>query len=233
MFCNATADYRPLTSISASPLESVTRPEVGNHSSFDSIINDKQRSQKDSLFKKTHYHSSMSSDSVFGDDYHFQKGHLLPPNQLFQPLSVHSISSIHSLAKEDDTMISVSSFLILFASYKVINDIYILQMLGGHVCHQSISSLVEASPCICVEKQKHSAAQGISIYPDLYDLPNKARIVENPSIDSTSSYQFGGDQMIKAQQGVLEWQSLEDSCLSADGEEMVSACEFLFPHFQQ
>jgi hypothetical protein len=32
--------------------------------------------------------------------------------------------------------------------------------------------------------------------------------------------------MIKAQQGVLERQSLEDNCLSADGEELSSACTF-------
>ena len=106
MFNNA-ADLGPLTSISASPPENSTRPQVGNHLSFDSIIDDDQRSQEDSLFGKTHYRSSMSSDSVFGDDYHFQNG-LLPPNQ-FRPLSVHSISGIHSPMKEDDTMISVSN----------------------------------------------------------------------------------------------------------------------------
>ena len=109
MFNNA-GDLGPLTSISASPPESSTRLHVGNRSSFDSIIDDEQRlSQEDSLFEKTHYRSSMSSDSVFGDDYHFQGG-LLPPNQ-FRPVSVHSISSIHSPMKEDDTMISVSSIL--------------------------------------------------------------------------------------------------------------------------
>ena len=106
MFNNAT-DLGPLTSISASPPENATRPQVGNRSSFDSIIDDDQRSQEDSLFEKTHYRSSMSSDSVFGDDYQFQNG-LLPPNQ-FRPLSVLSINSIHSPMKEDDTMISVSN----------------------------------------------------------------------------------------------------------------------------
>ena len=61
-----------------------------------------------------------------------------------------------------------------------------------------------------------------------YESPNKARIVEKPSIASTSSYQFGGERMIKAQHGLLERQSLEDNCLSADGEDMASACEFGF-----
>jgi serine/arginine repetitive matrix protein 2 len=103
-----------------------------------------------------------------------------------------------------------------------------LQMLGGgHVRRRSIGSLIEASPCVRVEKRKHSAAQGIQLYKgeDPYDSSNKARIVEKPSIASNSSYQFGGERMIKAQRGLLERQSLEDSCLSADGEEMANACE--------
>ena len=101
---------------------------------------------------------------------------------------------------------------------------------GGHVRRRSIRSLVEASPCVRIEKRKHSAAQEIQIYngQDDYDSPNKARIVEKPSIASTSSYQFGGERMIKAQRGVLERQSLEDNCLSADGEEKSGVCEFFF-----
>jgi hypothetical protein len=64
-----------------------------------------------------------------------------------------------------------------------------------------------------------------------YDSPNKAQILEKPSIASTSLYQFGGEQMIKAQWGVLEWQSLEDNCLSAEGEEILGACEFFLSSF--
>jgi serine/arginine repetitive matrix protein 2 len=109
MFNNA-ADHGPLTSISASPPDSAAMPHIANRSSFDSIIDDEQRSQEDSLFEKTHYRSSIWSDSVFGDDYPFQSG-LFPPNQ-FQPLSVHSIGSIHSPIKEDDTMISMSGIFI-------------------------------------------------------------------------------------------------------------------------
>ena len=107
---------------------------------------------------------------------------------------------------------------------------------GGHVRRRSIGSLIEASPCVRVEKRKHSASQGIQIYKDEdnnpYDSPNKARIVEKPSISSTSSYQFGGERMIKAQQGLLERQSLEDNCLSADGEEKASACKCFFHLFR-
>ena len=118
MFSNA-ADHGPLTSISASPPESASKLHVGNRSSFDSVIDDEQRlSQEDSLFEKTHYRSSVSSDySFFGDDYSIHSDGLLPPNQFFRPLSVLSTSSSfhgHSPMKEDDTMISVRSVFIFF-----------------------------------------------------------------------------------------------------------------------
>jgi hypothetical protein len=106
MFSNP-ADHGALTSISASPPESATSPHFAK--SFDSILDDEQRSSvEDSLFEKAHHRSSMSSDSVFGEDYSLQNG-LLPPNQ-FRPLSVLSINSVHSPTKEDDTMISMGDF---------------------------------------------------------------------------------------------------------------------------
>ena len=64
--------------------------------SIDSI-DDEQRSQEDSLFEKSHCRSSMSSDSLFGEDYHLKNG-LLPPNP-FRPVSVRSIERIHSPVK--------------------------------------------------------------------------------------------------------------------------------------
>ena len=107
---------------------------------------------------------------------------------------------------------------------------------GGHVCHQSMDSVVDASPCVQVEKRKHSELRGIGFGLDEFgafgDSPNKARIVDKPSIASTSltssmsSFAFGDEHMIKAQQGLLEWQSLEDSCLIADGEDLSGSCMF-------
>ena len=99
---------------------------------------------------------------------------------------------------------------------------------GGHVRRCSIGSIMEASPCVRVEKRKHalfSDTQTKKGYDSHYDSSNKARIVEKPSIASTSSYQFGGERMIKAQHGLLERQSLEDSCLIADGEDLSASCE--------
>jgi serine/arginine repetitive matrix protein 2 len=91
---------------------------------------------------------------------------------------------------------------------------------GGHVRRRSIGSMIQHSPCARVEKKKPSAdvekhvlLEGIS--------PNKARVIEKPSIVSTTSSKFGGERMIRARQGVLERQSLEGSCLVAEGEELV------------
>ncbi|KAJ6451363.1 hypothetical protein C8R47DRAFT_1229888 [Mycena vitilis] len=111
---------------SPSPTESHS-----NRSSFDSILDEEQRSSmEDSLFEKTGHRSSMSGDSVFGDPnpydhYRAPHGHLLPPNH-FRPLSVLSFNNDHSPMKEDDTRI---------------------QMLGGgHVRRKSIGSMYDASP---------------------------------------------------------------------------------------
>ena len=95
---------------------------------------------------------------------------------------------------------------------------------GGHVRRRrAVGSILEASPCVRVEKRKHSGIQHVG----RYESPHKARIVEKPSIASTSSFQFGGERMIRAQHGLLERQSLEESCLIADGEDMSNLCKLL------
>ena len=50
--------------------------------------------------------------------------------------------------------------------------------------------------------------------------------MEKRSIALASSFQFGGERMVNTQRGPLERQDMEDSCLSADGKEMESACEY-------
>lgn len=76
---------------------------------------------------------------------------------------------------------------------------------------------MEASPCVRVEKSKYSVIQEAKAFRNVerHESPNKARIVEKPSI--ASSFQFGDERMIKAQQCLLERKSLEDSCFVADG----------------
>jgi len=106
---------------------------------------------------------------------------------------------------------------------------------GGHVRRRSMDSVVDASPCVRVEKRKFSEVRGMNFGLDEFgtfrESPNKARIVEKPSIASTSSasdFAFGGERMIKARRGLLERQSLEDSCLIADGEDLSVSCMFYF-----
>ncbi|RDB27260.1 hypothetical protein Hypma_004359 [Hypsizygus marmoreus] len=209
---DTSADRMPLTAISASPPESVAENRFRNRSSFDydSILDDERRSSMDdSLFDKTGERTSDlsdSSNSVFGgNDARVSQGGLLPPVH-YRPVSVMSIHSAHSPMKEDDTMISMLG--------------------GGHVRRRSVNSMIDASPCVRIEKRKHAAVQetkGFSTYDGCRESPNKARIVEKPSIASTSSYTFGGERMIKAQRGLLERQSLEESCLIAEGEDLTNS----------
>jgi serine/arginine repetitive matrix protein 2 len=68
----------PLMAISASPPESTKATRHENRSSFDSIIDNAQRSSgEDLLFDKTGHWSSISSDSVFGGN-DSQGGYLMP-----------------------------------------------------------------------------------------------------------------------------------------------------------
>ena len=93
---------------------------------------------------------------------------------------------------------------------------------GGHVRRRSVASVIETSPCVRVEKKIQKAQPPkMDAY---FDSPNhEACIVEKPSI--SSSYKFGGERMIRAQQGLYERRSLEESCLVADGEDISMSCK--------
>ncbi|KAI9060404.1 hypothetical protein FKP32DRAFT_1595485 [Trametes sanguinea] len=206
-----TSHGAPLSAIAASPdsAYSAYSDREANRTSWDSIMDDENQrytSVEDSLFDKTRNRNSVSSESVFGFDPYAQYTRP-PPSHQFRPLSIMSEMSIHSPAKEDDTMITMLG--------------------GGHVRRRSVSSLVEASPCVRVERNKQTALPGrvlqFDMEPPAQDSPNKSRLIEKPSIASTSSYQFGGERMIKARQGLLERQSLEDSALLAHGEDVLAS----------
>ncbi|KAG6916979.1 hypothetical protein DXG01_004408 [Tephrocybe rancida] len=204
MFDSAGEHGLPLASISASP---AVDHRYDNRSSFDfdSIMDHERRSSivEDSLFEKTGDSSSVSSDSVFGcNDSRIPRSGLLQAPQ-YRPLSVLSINAPNSPMREDDTMITMLG--------------------GGHVRRRSI----DASPSARPEKRKHSAIQprGFNAHNEYRESPSKARIVEKPSIASTSSFSFGGERMIKAKRGLLERQSLEDSCLIADGEDLQNSLQ--------
>ena len=128
-------------------------------------------------------------------------------------------------------MITVRS-LALFTRGRI-PDWKFTQMLGGgHVRRRSVSSLVDSSPCVRVEKnleKRQAALPGrvlqFDAEPPARESPKEPRLLAQPSIASTSSFQFGGERMIKARQGLLERQSLEDSALIAQGEDLLASCE--------
>lgn len=110
---------------------------------------------------------------------------------------------------------------------------------GGHVRRRSIDSLVDCSPCqgrkaTGLQRQELEQVGRVLHFGQRADqepLPEPDRsskmspdrvVLSKPSIASTSSYRFGDDRMIKARKGLLERQSLEDSALMAQGEELLA-----------
>lgn len=97
---------------------------------------------------------------------------------------------------------------------------------GGHVRRRSVSSIVDASPCVRVKRKKHTALSSrvlqFHLASPAKESPKMATLTEKPSIASTSSYQFGGERMLKARQDLVERQSLEDSALIAQGEDLLA-----------
>lgn len=110
------------------------------------------------------------------------------------------------------------------------------QMLGGgHVRRRSIDSGIERSPCARVDRLNarkrplpSAVLQFDMVEPVKTESPAKVRLVEKPSIASTSSHRFGEERMIMARKGLLERQSLEDSALIAYGEDVLDSCKCLF-----
>jgi serine/arginine repetitive matrix protein 2 len=79
-----------------------------------------------------------------------------------------------------------------------------------------------------MEKRKHDAFQGVAeIEEHTRDSPKRPHIIEKASVISTSSSKFGGERMIKAQKGILQRLSLEESALIAEGEDTSGICELL------
>lgn len=109
---------------------------------------------------------------------------------------------------------------------------------GGHVRRRSVGSMIEASPCVRVERRKNILMDPPETLfnrlqnarPDDYESPEKSRVIEaKPSIASTvNSFKFGDERMIRAKHGLLERQSLENTALMAEGEEDLSvSCMYI------
>ncbi|KZS91528.1 hypothetical protein SISNIDRAFT_551016 [Sistotremastrum niveocremeum HHB9708] len=190
----------PLTSISASPPESVVGDGLVEKSSFDSLL-DGRRTSVDSIFDNTGNRTSVSSDSIFGDE---DVGHSQYQADPFRPVSLSTTDQSAGSVKEDDTMLTMFN--------------------GEHVRRQSIGSSFEASPCLRIEKRKvHERVHNIRVRGDDEDdgfdnSMEKARLVEKPSLASAQSVHFGEGRVALAQKGLLQRQSLEISCLTGEGE---------------
>jgi serine/arginine repetitive matrix protein 2 len=119
---------------------------------------------------------------------------------------------------------------------------------GGRVRRVSLGSVMQQSPCARVEKKsrkkKRPAMPKTTILPrpevveEVEEVaatkeeevsPAKSMIISKPSIASVTSTKFGGERMIQARKGLLERQSLEDSCLIADGGGLASFGMSFFP----
>lgn len=217
----------PLTSIMASPLEDQEDRDYsysGRYgSSYDSLMDGTQQSsaEPDSLFEQTGYKSELvSDDSVFFDassrcvvQRQMPRVQGQPHGQLFRPVSVMSFASDHPEEHHDDTMISMLG--------------------GGHVRRMSVGSVVNGSPC--VNKRKYSHLRSEYANQDVRESPKKARLVEKPSfapsVASTASFNFGEERMIRVSKGHFHRDSLEENCLTGEGEDYSGTFRFsqVFP----
>ncbi|KAH9923820.1 uncharacterized protein B0H18DRAFT_1105173 [Fomitopsis serialis] len=212
----------PLSAISASPPESVAG-DLRSQPSWESFVPaDRGVAADDSVYEDSEdYHTTMSRDSVFGNAGSNSQYYNQLQRRPFRPVSVISDMSVHDPRKEDDTMITMFD--------------------GGRVRRLSVDSRIGGSPCVRIEKAKQTTGplpQAVLQFqqsePENKDSPNstsKNKLIEKPSIASTSSHQFGGERMIKARKGLLERQSLEDSALIAQGEDVLASLrsQYSFP----
>ncbi|KZT71092.1 hypothetical protein DAEQUDRAFT_136451 [Daedalea quercina L-15889] len=204
----------PLSAISASPPESVAG-DLRHQPSWESLDSINRRvSADDSVYENSEdYYTTMSRDSVFGNASSNAQYYAQMQRRPFRPVSVISDISVEHPRKEDDTMITMFD--------------------GARVRRLSVDSRIGGSPCVRIEKAKQSVSplpQRVLQFQqpeiqaqDSPDSVGKSKLLEKPSIASTSSRQFGGERMIMARKGLLERQSLEDSALIAQGEDVLAS----------
>ncbi|KAF8326870.1 uncharacterized protein EI90DRAFT_3069364 [Cantharellus anzutake] len=207
------ADYQgmPLTAITASPSasEAEDAPSYAQQSSFESAPD--SRSDLDSLLDPS-IDPSVSADYIFGDEGQQSKGNLFgshAANRRIRPLSVFSVASATSSARDDDTMISMLG--------------------GGHVSRKLLGDSFTSSPAFKARQKRPAFRVRVDRSPS-----NEHLIKGKPSVASQSPLKFGSERMVKANQGLLERQSLEAGALTAnaEGSEVsmdVSACNFSRP----
>jgi serine/arginine repetitive matrix protein 2 len=107
---------------------------------------------------------------------------------------------------------------------------------GGYVRRQSLGSVFDGSPCARVEKRQ-PLGTGLAMESlfaateEEEDPPTPTQALApvsqpaEPILASPSPMKFGGDRMTLARNGQFQRQSLEITCLSADGEFKLPSCK--------
>jgi serine/arginine repetitive matrix protein 2 len=217
----------PLSSIAASPPESVTsnylNQRVRSRGSFDSIMDDERRSySRDSIMDQSNCRTSTTSESVFGQDGSHSMHSPLGQFRIYDDPTFSLFGAEGDSAdpkREDDTMISVG---VLLQNLNLI-IMYFTQMIGGgRVRRRSVSSFVEGSPIfVRVGKRKAVVARPqrhVQQCEEVVESPNGAQKVES------SPSGLGEERMMTAREGLLSRDSLEEHCLCADGVD--TSCEW-------
>ncbi|KAK6985146.1 hypothetical protein R3P38DRAFT_3291971 [Favolaschia claudopus] len=170
------------------------------------------RGEPQRLRDRSSWDSIIDGERPFAEDPLFERtGHRSCRRIAFFGYDDHHVPTGHLLPPHQFRPLSVLSFNNNTDSLPREDETTITMLGGGHVRRRSIG--YNPSPCVRVEKWKHAAFQ------DDEKVPNKAR---QPSIASTSSSKFGEERMTRARQGLLERQSLEESSLVAEGEDLAS-----------
>ncbi|KAG6370387.1 hypothetical protein JVT61DRAFT_12108 [Boletus reticuloceps] len=128
-----------------------------------------------------------------------------PPR--YRPISSLSVPSVHSLPKEDDTMISVSPHPSVFLpDYRL--------DAGWWSCTRHVTSMIGGLPCIQAERRRNVLANPPetvfdrikNTQPEVdYESPKTTPVVESkPSIASTNSFKFGDEWIICAGHDLLK-----------------------------
>lgn len=191
----------PLTSITASPAESVLSDDsyqrLRCRGSFDSIMDDERPSySRDSIMDHSNRRTSSTFESAFSQD----GSHSLSQFRINDGPALSLFSAEGDSAdpkREDDTMISMIG--------------------GGRVRRRSMSSFVEGSPIFArVGKRKNAVTRG----QQGHVVQQREEVVESPSTTQKvkrSPSGLGEERMMSARQGLFSRDSLEEHCLCADG----------------
>ncbi|KAI0300079.1 hypothetical protein B0F90DRAFT_1817688 [Multifurca ochricompacta] len=204
----------PLTSIAASPPESVTSGRsfeyIRRQGSFESMMNDDRLTNlRDSTMDQKNSRNSITSESVFGGGGSYIA--YSSPGQL----QMNHIRPSSLFSTEDDS-----------TNFKRDDDTMISMIGGGRVRRCSVGSLVEGSPIfvrvgkrkVPIRSQQHNIVQPSE---GLVESPNLAQRSER------SPNGLGEERMTSLQQGFLV--SPEEHCLSADGVDTSFMAEPVFP----